>query len=106
MQKTWVPIEPNGCGPKFLPDEAIPDRDFVDCCNGHDRCWATCSNGRRECDQAFLGCMRKECNTLTSTIKEKKKCGRWANAYYSAVRSPVGIAAFYVASRKHCDCKW
>ncbi|KAI5628783.1 group XIIA secretory phospholipase A2 precursor, partial [Silurus asotus] len=60
---------PNGCGSPlfgFHFDIGIPS--MTKCCNQHDRCYDTCGQEKRDCDDQFHVCLETICRNVQTTL--------------------------------------
>lgn len=98
-QSKGIAPTPNGC-------TAVPDGVFKGCCNTHDSCYADCGRTKRQCDDAFLVCMRAACEEHYGAWWKaliKASCRAGAETYHAGVA--VGGDIFFLsATKKHCTC--
>ncbi len=65
---------PNGCGPDGeWYSVLVPNLNFGDCCNTHDRCYDSCPETFEKCNNDFWGCMINSCNSCMSKLPEYSK---------------------------------
>jgi secretory phospholipase A2 len=96
---------PNGCGAADMPD-FVPDGVFKDCCNDHDQCYSTCSAGFDQCNDNFLTCLKKKCDSEYKGFFKapiRLSCHAGARIYHGAV-STAGGSAFDDATKGSCNC--
>ncbi|KAM7190055.1 phospholipase A2 [Naviculisporaceae sp. PSN 640] len=92
----------NGCGAK--DGIKVPNLTFGQCCDGHDICFGTCSEGFAKCNNDFYGCMLASCAPLFVVPAAGLACTGAASTYYLAVRF-LGDEPFAQATKDHCECK-
>ena len=106
VDKVPKPVaNPNGCGPANLPD-FVPDGVYTDCCNQHDLCYSTCSAGFDQCNDNFLTCLQKKCDSEYKGFFKapiRASCHAGARIYHGAV-SAAGGSAFDSATEGSCNC--
>ena len=80
---------------------------FTECCDVHDKCYDTCNNDRKECDENFKSCLSDVClfdglskNKLKSKMKE---CQSSADMMY-ATTSTLGCSAYIHSQANACLC--
>jgi len=101
----------NGCGAadsQFLKfDGNFFLFDFGRACCNHDFCWSSSFYTMSQCNSAFLADMLLQCPPFSNGLKiplplklpvgSKAPCGIIALAFYLAVNSPIGQAAYKIA---------
>ena len=101
----------NGCGAadsQFLKfDGNFLLFDFGRACCNHDFCWSSSFYTMSQCNSAFLADMLLQCPPFSNGLKiplpvklpvgSKAPCGIIALAFYLAVNSPIGQAAYKIA---------
>ena len=103
-----INIDPYGlrtCGSGFN-EPFVPDNpfgfNFSSCCEGHDNCYGNCGTTKKDCDNKFLGCMLKACESEGGPAR-KSVCKMWARRYYRAVKW-FGESAYDAAQENCPDC--
>ncbi|KLT39267.1 hypothetical protein CC85DRAFT_288756 [Cutaneotrichosporon oleaginosum] len=98
-----VPIVPNGCGrPGGFP---VDDWIVLDCCNGHDNCYSTCSKSKNTCDDEFHSCMKARCAEVHADSQmDENFCLVRAQTYATTVVI-LGQGGFDTGTEKHCNCQ-
>jgi hypothetical protein len=84
----------DGCSTSFarfaLPPIGAFRSLFTPACDGHDRCLVTIGAGARDCNDAFLGDLRRACDDAYAWYQpERALCRDAANQYYAAVEVAV-----------------
>ncbi|KAI3379663.1 hypothetical protein SNEBB_007890 [Seison nebaliae] len=93
----------------FLRKKQLPK--FVDCCNLHDLCYASCEPGhtRNICDHQFSQCLNEVCEEMAEEDQMKKiirRCKKYARRIYGAV-DHLGCM-FYLRRKEKsgCECRY
>ncbi len=133
-QKRGYKPKCNGCGPEsskllnwMIPDRALAGYDFTPACNEHDTCYGTCCKNKDDCDRAFFGNMKKQCdkwiervygpnaniinkilNQLTKSYFkdfDRNTCYGFATMYFLAVSTTeTGKNAYQCGQIAACEC--
>lgn len=100
----------NGCGSLDIIFDHSEDslihieKDFSDCCDGHDVCYDTCGEDKDLCDLTFRKCLYKVCRKGEHKLfLDNKKCKLKAKLFYMAVVG-VGCQPFKDAQKNACKC--
>jgi hypothetical protein len=102
----------NGCGGEGVPPAIIrflnrfKDANFEPACNAHDKCYGTCRNTQKSCDDRFLDDLQAICQATygRDDWEHRSVClSQSRGVYYRAVRA-VGRTFYEPAQRKFCRC--
>ena len=86
----------------------VPHPRIEECCNHHDRCYDTCNNKRKQCDEQFNKCLNTFCATMddhsvNSDQLKGGKCGKFVETMQLAVAG-LGCPPYMESQRKSCLC--
>ena len=104
-RKTYRP-KTNGCGPQQQLLSGLLNvvtssvsREFVECCNQHDRCYGQCGVSKSDCDKQFRACMINKCYLDLA-------CRLKAFSLFNAVSrpNPWSCRAYIGGQIAACDC--
>jgi hypothetical protein len=93
----------NGCGSQEFAIDFVPDFNFEDACNKHDRCYGTCNMSKADCDYNFYNDMLNACGNIIVD----PNCPTLALLYYTAVaHTDAGTEAYEAGQKDACvDCE-
>ncbi|TTR03967.1 Group XIIA secretory phospholipase A2 [Bagarius yarrelli] len=100
---------PNGCGSPlfgFQFDIGIPS--MTKCCNLHDRCYDTCGQEKRDCDDQFHVCLESICRNLQITLgldQSVQVCESAVTLLFDAVMH-LGCKPYLDSQRAACICHY
>jgi hypothetical protein len=98
-------IDPYGlitCGSGWN-EPIVPDNpfgfSFSNCCEEHDRCYETCGQIKKNCDNNFENCMLNSCDSMgLGRPLRRSMCRNWANRYAWFVKT-FGESSFRNAQK-------
>ncbi|KAI5625212.1 group XIIA secretory phospholipase A2 precursor [Silurus asotus] len=100
---------PNGCGSPlfgFHFDIGIPS--MTKCCNQHDRCYDTCGQEKRDCDDQFHVCLETICRNVQTTLgldQSVQACDSAVTLLFDAVMH-LGCKPYLDSQRAACICHY
>ncbi|XP_022621135.1 group XIIA secretory phospholipase A2-like isoform X4 [Seriola dumerili] len=101
---------PNGCGSPlfgFQFDIGIPS--MTKCCNQHDRCYDTCGQKKRNCDDELHHCLmtmcRKELKPLGSETTVQAVCESAVTLLHEVVKY-LGCKPYLDSQKESCVCQY
>jgi hypothetical protein len=105
-------ITTNGCGADLGISSYVPELQFHECCNGHDRCYGTCSTTFENCNIDFVECNLAACERLypiSDPFDPTQRlrlwgCTKQAQLYGWGVTTEIGKGAYESATKEFCDC--
>lgn len=105
----YKPSPPNGCGSPlfgFQFDIGIPS--MTRCCNQHDRCYDTCGEEKRDCDEQFQVCLETICRNVQTTLgldHSVQACETAVTLLFDAVMH-LGCKPYLDSQRAACICRY